>query len=135
VTKQEYKELDYPSFLLIKKHLAKVSEMDIVIKGISMLPLFSKSSQVVKVQYIEDEKSLKRFDIIVFWQNNILVSHYFWGRNKYFNENPNDPDLITRPLNPIKGFDHPVKYEHILGIIPEKIGFFLRLKILFNIMF
>ena len=135
VTKHKFKELDYSSFLLVKKHLENVSVMDITIKGTSMIPLFAEESQVVKVHKIDNRVSLKRFDVIIFWQDGILLSHYFWGVNKHFNEDPNDPYLITRPLNPIKGFDHPIKYEQVLGIIPVELSLFLKLKILFNILF
>jgi hypothetical protein len=134
VTRQKYKHLDFSSFQLLKRHLEIVKQLDISIIGQSMAPLYRPEGQLVKVSYIEDLNSLKRFDVIVFWQNDILVSHYFWKKNSYFTD-PNDPTLVTRPLNPIKSFDHPIKYNQILGILPEKINFWLKIKILYKIIF
>ena len=108
--------------------------MDINVVGKSMIPVYKPEGQVLKVSFIENIKSLKRFDIIVFWQNNMLISHYYWKKNAYFND-PNEPTIMTRPLNPIKSFDHPIKNDQILGILPEKISLWLKLKILMKIIF
>ncbi|MBY0412922.1 MAG: hypothetical protein K2Q18_02090 [Bdellovibrionales bacterium] len=129
--KLKSKEVDFQTFLLACTFLKKSKEMEIAVSGISMLPLYAKDIQITTVRHIEDLKSLKRFDIIIFWQNNILISHYYWKRNEHFNDDPNDPNIVTRPLNPIRSFDHPIKSAQILGILPEKINLWLKIKILF----
>lgn len=135
VTEQKFKELDYSSFLAIKEVLNKVEGLEITIIGTSMIPFYKNSGQKVSVKPLKSLDALKRFDIIVFWQQNILVAHYYWKQNSYFNENEKDPNLMTRPLNPIKAFDHPIKFEHILGKIDDELPWWLRIKILINILF
>jgi hypothetical protein len=131
VTKPEYKELDYQSFLKAQEILRAKGELEINIVGTSMLPHFPISGYTAIVKPVPSLESLKRFDIIVFWQNDKLIGHYFWKKNTHFNE-----DLLTKPLNPIKGIDHPIQFEQILGIIPDKpIGPYLKLKVFLSLIF
>lgn len=134
MTKHKYKELDYSSFTLLKTHLKSVKTLDIEILGLSMVPLLDPEGHKVKVLYVEDLKILKKFDVIIFWQNNILICHYYWKVNKYFND-PVDPTIVTRPLNPIKNFDHPIKYNDILGIVDQKLSIWMKIKVLCSIIF
>lgn len=99
-----------------------------------MVPLFNPNGHLVKVNYISSLENLKRFDVIVFWQNNILVCHYYWKNNSYFND-PANPTFMTRPLNPIKNFDHPIQFEHILGKVDQELSRWLKFKILLNTLF
>lgn len=135
VTEQKFKELDFHSFLTAKELLRHKGELKVTILGKSMVPLYQPTGQVVEIKPIADLSELKRFDIIIFWQHNKLIAHYYWKQNSYFIEDVNDPNLVTRPLNPIKSFDHPIRFNHILGIVPEKMPLWLKLKILFNIIF
>lgn len=135
MTKLQFKEISYDYFLLTKAHLKNVKELDITITGNSMKPLFNEDSQQTKVRYIDDLNLLKRFDVIVFWQGDKLISHYFWKKNEYFQNDNGEPYIITRPLNPIKSFDIPIVSAQILGILPEKIGLGLKLKIFFRQLF
>ena len=134
VTEQKFKELDYSSFLAAKEVLKKVGNLELTVMGTSMMPFYKSSGTKVIVKPLDDVSGLKRFDLIVFWQHNMLVSHYYWKQNSYFNEDKNDPNLITRPLNPIKAFDHPIKYDHILGKINDELSWWLKLKILLNVL-
>ena len=135
MTEQKFKELDYSSFQSAKEVLKKVRSLEISVMGTSMMPFYKSSGQKVIVKPLNDISDLKRFDLIVFWQHNMLVAHYYWKQNSYFNEDNNDPNLITRPLNPIKAFDHPIKFDHILGKINDELSLWLKLKILLNILF
>lgn len=136
MTKLKSKGLDYQDFELTKKALNLKGELDVTIVGMSMLPLYPAEGHVAKLRPLKKIEELRRFDVIVFWQNNILISHYFWKKNEHFNDDANDPYLVTRPLNPMKSVDHPIKFEHILGIIPErKIGAWLKFRIYWNLIF
>lgn len=72
------------------------------------------------------EKDLKRFDIIVIYQDDKLVCHYLWQMNR-----------IVRPVllqtRNMKGtYDHPVSEDHYLGkVISHQIGFLRKLSLLF----
>ncbi|MDO9184043.1 MAG: hypothetical protein Q7U04_16640 [Bacteriovorax sp.] len=95
-----------------------------------------QNKDIILVESIKDLASLKKFDVIIFWQNNILVCHYFWKENKFFQSESldlNSKIIVTRPLNPLKGYDHPIKMEQILGLVSQaKINWWLRLRIVLN---
>ena len=131
---QKYKELDFYSFQLAKKEVQRVGQIEIKIVGKSMYPLYEEiEGQKIIVHYVKDIKELKRFDVITFWLNNILVTHYVWKQNEVFIDDPNDPILVTRPLNPMKSFDTPIKFSQVLGIVPErKISLWLKFRIYLN---
>lgn len=135
MTEQKSKGLDFQSFLNAKEVLKHAGELEITVVGKSMTPLYEANGQLVRIKPITNLSELKRFDILIFWQNNKLIAHYYWKQNSYFVENVNDPDLVTRPLNPIKSFDHPIRFKHILGVVPEKMPLWIKLKILINIIF
>lgn len=129
----EFKEIDFKTFLILKSFLETKGELVMNIKGVSMNPVLYEKD-CVSVVPTKSLNSLKRFDVIIFWQNNILICHYFWRTNTYFQNNSSDLDskiLTTRPLNPLRGYDHPIKMSEILGIVPMvKINWWLKLKII-----
>ena len=130
VSKPLSKDLDYQSFLLTKAVLGIKKKLDFNVSGISMRPLYKSAGEIASVEAVGQLEDLKRFDVIIFWQNNTLIIHYFWGVCKYFNEDPSNPTILTRPLNPIRAFDHPIYFDRILGVVNDKkIGFWLRVKI------
>lgn len=71
-------------------------------------------------------KDLKKFDIIVFRQNNKLICHYLWSVNKII-----EPKLMqTRSLLGAKDF--PIKDEDYVGkVISHKLSVWRILKIIF----
>ena len=101
--------------------------------GKSMQPLFKGDGEVVELELVKNIQEIKRFDIIIFWQGNNLLIHYFWKLNKHFNNSLKDFCIVTRPLNPIERFDHPIRFEQILGRVKkEKMSLLLKLKVLLN---
>lgn len=126
------------------KHLEHFKEMlkekgvlNVNIVGRSMFPLIKEGS-TLSIVPIGSYESIKKFDVIIFHDGHRLVCHYFWKRNMYFKneEDLNNPVLVTRPLNPIHAFDHPINADQILGYVPDvKIGPYLKFKILWSIFF
>ena len=134
--KLTYKEVDHSAFIRALDFLRQHGKIFINVYGTSMLPLFKNEGEEVVVTSVSDWQEIKKFDVVVFWQNNILICHYFWRHNKYFNDDVSNPTLLTRPLNPIKGFDHPIKFNQILGTVKsKKISFWTRVKVYLNIIF
>lgn len=132
MTKQEFKVLSFQNFLTIKEILIARGSITLNIVGKSMLPLINEDGKEYRVYPVQSAKDLKRFDIIVYWSKEVLIAHYFWRANKHFNDDPNDAYLITRPLNPLRSYDHPIKFDQILGIITEKkISLWSKIKIYF----
>lgn len=121
----EVKAEDFDSII---KTLQNEGVAKVRIRGNSMNPLLSELDHVT-IFPLRDLNSIKRFDVIVFWQHNILMCHYFWKRNAVFN-----PDvLLTRPLNPINGYDHPINQSQVLGIAKlVKISSWLKFKIIIS---
>ncbi len=120
--------MDKIEFLYLKKMLSQKGFVELKVKGTSMRPLISEND-IIKIEELKSE--LKIFDIIVFYQDQKLIVHYFWQKNKFFNnENEN---ILTRPLNPISGYDFPIRNVEILGIVTNfRVSTFLKLKIILN---
>lgn len=69
---------------------------------------------------------LKRFDIIVFVQDQKLICHYLWTTNKFIR-----PILMqTRSMSGARDF--PIKEENYIGkVVSHRLSFFQKMKILF----
>jgi len=61
---------------------------------------------------------LKRFDIIVFWQNNQLNCHFLWATKEMNGENI----YVTKSIKNPREFDVPIKASEVLGICEKKIS-------------
>lgn len=134
VKEPQYKDLSWDKFISLKTLLTKEKVISIPLVGVSMNPLI-KEGDILKIEFLNSVQSLKRFDIIVFWQHEHLICHYFWRVNNFFHQKNNDgiekKILATRPLNPLKGYDQPITEEHILGIVKNfQISWMLKFKIL-----
>lgn len=72
------------------------------------------------------EKNLSRFDIIVIWQNESLVCHYLWQKNKIVTP------ILLQTRNMRKEQDYPVSEEDYLGkVTSHKLSFWQKLKLFF----
>ncbi len=123
--------MDKIDLIILKKMIKKFGSIELKVKGVSMQPLISENETI----YIKElSKELKRFDIIVFHQDQKLIVHYFWQKNRYFSDN--GEVYLTRPLNPIRGYDIPINKNDILGIVDNiKITKYLKFKIIFYKLF
>jgi len=128
--------LDNSEFIILKNYLKLNKTIRLNVWGSSMLPLYKTNGEEVNIVIIHEFQDLKRFDIIVFWQNERFIIHYFWKLNKFFNDNDTNPTIVTRALNPINSFDHPIHFNQVLGIVREKkIGSWLKFKIALSSIF
>ena len=95
-----------------------------IISG-SMEPLI-KTGEVVRVEKLSGDP--RPFDILVFYQNNIFLCHYFWRKNIRFDND--GKNYLTRPLLS-RGVDIPFARGQILGRVRgKKIGFWRRMLIM-----
>lgn len=70
-------------------------------------------------------ENLKRFDIIVFVQDNKLICHYLWSQNKLVKP------LLMQTRNMGGGKDYPIKEEEYIGkVLSHRLSFWQKLKIL-----
>ena len=125
----EYKDIDFTAFQMIQIALKKKCQLDVRVLGKSMNPILFEED-ILTVYPLLSLENLKRFDVIIFWQNNLLICHYFWRFNTHFQTD--STTLLTRPLNPVRAHDHPIEMSQVLGIVPSVyINRWLRFKILF----
>lgn len=70
-------------------------------------------------------KNLKRFDIIVFMQDDILICHYLWNINRFI-----EP-LLLQTRNISGGRDYPIKEEDYIGkVLSHRMSFLRKLRII-----
>jgi hypothetical protein len=123
-------EVNQQQFFKIKESLNKNGKQEVRVRGESMIPLLQEKD-LIEIFPLNDLSILKRFDVIIFWQDNIFMCHYFWKKNNHFNKT--NEIFLTRPLNPINGFDHPIESSQVLGIAKNlKISTWLKFKIIFH---
>jgi len=106
---------------LVKQILGQPFFKGTIVSG-SMIPVIQIGEEIlVEVK----AKNLKRFDIIVFVQNERLICHYLWSHNQFF-----EPILLqTRNMG--GGKDYPIKEEDYLGkVLSHRLSFWQKLKIL-----
>lgn len=94
---------------MTEDHFEKLKKLPVfkgkIVTG-SMIPVIKIGESIV-VEVLSE--NLKRFDIIVFRQNNKLVCHYVWNINRIVT-----PRLIqTRNLQ--GGYDYPISPEDYFG--------------------
>ncbi len=89
----------------------------------SMIPVINIGEEItVEVK----AKNLKRFDIIVFMQDDILICHYLWNINRFI-----EP-LLLQTRNISGGRDYPIKEEDYIGkVLSHRMSFIRKLRIIF----
>ena len=113
----------YPQRVLFEKirELERLGRIEVRIISGSMEPVIM-TGESVTVEKLEGPP--KMFDILVFYQNEKFICHYFWKQNSRFdNEGRN---YVTRPLRS-RGFDIPFGRRQLLGrVVAKRIGFWRR---------
>lgn len=100
------------------------------INGHSMNPLLKDGQFVLGVRDVQDQ-NFKRYDVVIFETQGRFLCHYIWKKCKNFETGLFDL-VQTRPLNPVWEFDEVIKKDKIIAkVFGHRIGFFLKIKILF----
>lgn len=100
------------------------------------LPLFKSkvvSDSMVPVIQVGEEividvgcKDLKRFDIIVIYQDEKLVCHYLWSINRIVSP------ILLQTRNMSGKLDYPVALDNYLGkVLSHKLSLWQKLRIIF----
>lgn len=91
----------------------------------SMTPLIPIGADL-ELEKISSLSDLKRFDIVVFVQNNQLMCHFIWHINDHFDKGV----VVTRALKDNKE-DAPFHYKSIVGKVKNfRMNFLTRLRVL-----
>jgi signal peptidase I len=126
MNQSEKTKITREDFNKLKTRLKKDGIATCVVMSGSMAPALKVGERMLVSPVL---RRLKMFDVIVFFQDSILVSHCFIK----FARNP-DPGtkLLTQALIG-KSFDRPVNEEDVLGVVtshrlsfPQKFRLFLR---------
>ncbi|MBT3583767.1 MAG: S26 family signal peptidase [Halobacteriovoraceae bacterium] len=118
---------DQLTFFEYKKVLKAKGKMSFKVLTDSMTPLILPGENIEVVPCDE----FKKFDVVIFWDGEKLVSHYIWHKNLLQQRNKNSL-YTTRSLISPNLDDLPVSEMHILGLVTDrKISLFQKLKILF----
>ena len=113
----------YPQRVLFEKlrELERYGRIDVRIVSGSMEPVIM-TGETVGVEKLEGTP--KMFDILVFYQNDKFICHYFWKKNAHFDNAGRN--YVTRPLYS-RGFDIPFARRQLLGrVATRRIGFWRR---------
>lgn len=113
-------KVSYEDFKELKKNFDKFTKVRIITP--SMEPLILINDMVVISPLPKDLNDIRPYDILVFWQKNKLICHFFIKKENGM--------YITRGLNN-KEKDEPVQEDHLYGIVVKpKVGrikrFFLK---------
>lgn len=122
----------FAEFEVLKQELILKNGLALNSMGHSMHPIIVSGDKIF-VSPIEDFSTLKRFDLIVYWDHNVLMCHYLWNQNKVFVSQQGQGLLQLRPINPLKNIDQPIPQNQILGRLSSgRIPLFYRMKILIH---
>lgn len=123
--------MDLINFYAIKKELLKKQALSLKVATDSMHPVL-KVNQLINVRPC-DPIVLKKFDIIVFWDEGKLTSHFLWAKQTDFNSR--GTILVTRSLKNPAEIDLPFKEELLLGKVDAKIPTIKKIKLYLKIRF
>ena len=123
------KEYKLEEFKAMKMKLKSSLSLDIQIVSDSMYPILAVEERCTVSPYLGVD-NLKRFDIIIFWQANRLICHYFWRTSIALNTGK--LQFMTRSLKNIYTNDVPFNEDQILGLICDtKVKKLTQIKIMF----
>lgn len=112
-----------------KQRLHDEGALGIRILSGSMEPLI-QTGEELQVIPIKDVADLKPFDIIVYWDRDILICHYLWSINQRFRTDAGLRIFGTRSLASQRE-DFPIDESQILGrVIGKRISRWQQMKIL-----
>jgi hypothetical protein len=119
-------EIDAIEFERLKSLLALKGELKLRVASDSMHPVL-RISQIITVRPCHSN-SLKKFDIIVFWEQGKMVCHLLWARQK--NKMNNESLYITKSLKSPLDHDIPIVEKLILGKVENKLSLMRRIFLL-----
>ncbi len=118
-------DMDPIKFKALQNRLNREGLVELRIASNSMEPVL-KTDDVISV-HTTNKSALKKFDIIVFWQNNRIICHLLWSIQTM---KSGEEVLITKSLKDPQEIDIPIKEGLLLGKVNAKIPLLLKIKML-----
>lgn len=120
VSKQEFEALRF--------YLKEKGEIHLEVVSASMEPLIKVGEQVDVKPMLSGSGTLKKFDIIVFWNGELLICHYI--RNFNLLAVPGGQGSITTRGLKTRRYDLPCYDEMILGrVLSHRLTFWQKLRL------
>lgn len=115
-------DMDLVKFRALKMRLQREGRLELRVASTSMQPVIWKDQSVVTEEANPIE--LKKFDVIVFWQQQKIFCHLLWHIQKDAN---NKNVFITKSLENPREIDMPLKEELLLGKVNVTIPIHIKL--------
>lgn len=116
--------MDLLKLKTLKIKLDQEDTLSLRVASDSMEPIL-KTGQIIQVKKIKSHE-LKKFDTIVFFQNEKIMCHFLWAIQI---DAEGKTLLITKSIKNPKEIDLPLKENLLLGKVDVKIPLLLKLKI------
>jgi signal peptidase I len=104
------------SFVAYQQKIKRDGYVLVRLVGSSMLPLL-RDGDLLRIDLLEQEP--KPWDILVFWNNKVLVCHYLLHIN-HIRNSKGERIYVMRGLNNV-GEDLPIVHSQILGVYKGKV--------------
>lgn len=117
-------QIDLIDFIKLKSQLNQQGEMQLHVASDSMHPILKVGRLITVKPSINAE--LNKFDIIVFWEQGRLISHFLWA--KQWDETNKDFIFITKSLKDPNSYDIPIRENLILGAVDLKLSMLTKIK-------
>jgi hypothetical protein len=117
--------MDLIDFIKLKSQLSQKGEMQLHVASDSMHPILRVGKLVTVKPSVSAE--LNKFDIIVFWGQGRLISHFLWA--KQWDDVNKDFIFITKSLKDPKSYDIPIRENLILGAVDFKLSMLTKIKL------
>lgn len=118
-------DMDLITFKALQNRLSREGLLELRIASNSMEPVLKKDDLITVTE--TKKSSLKKFDIIVFWQNNQIICHFLWSIQT---TRSGEELFISKSLKKPKEIDDPIKEGLLLGKANAKIPLYFKLKML-----
>lgn len=117
-------DMDLLKFRTLKSKLNREGSLSLRVASNSMVPVL-KTGQIISVKRAEIA-NLKKFDILVFLQNEIIMCHFLWSVQT---GSEGQVELITKSIENPTEIDIPLKEGLLLGKVDATIPIHIKIKI------
>lgn len=116
-------DMDLLKFRTLKSKLDREGSLSLRVASESMVPVL-KTGQIITVKRA-DLDNLKKFDILVFLQNEKIMCHFLWS----VQTNEGQVEFITKSIENPTEIDIPIKEGLLLGKVDATIPLHIKIKI------
>jgi hypothetical protein len=118
--------LDEVEFRSLKEVLGRIEKITVRVVSGSMEPCIRTGEQI-EVSRLRARP--RRFDILTFWNGQVIMCHYLWHTNEYLTNPDGQQVYVTRALR--RGsYDAPITESQILGrVVSHRLSAWARFRI------